>query len=402
MKDSIAHRNKEALEAEVITRVSEATRHEEPENYYRHYDGKSIDEYVIALNAQEDLSRKFKANGANFGSRKYDRFVQEMASTYDPVKTSFPCSRQTGVDGPVLSPRRRSYSSIVGPADSSYTGARSVAEAKKPAKPAMTPLEKASASLSVSRQRVQMYESELEGTIPGTEPYNSTRRGLLASVLTHNFKLTHFNVVSELDGSNMDKILEVVHVIVDQAEEFYSHLDIGCTQGADAGRCIMKDFTIAFQVAIRELLLIDGANLSWRAVRKAAQKLADIANKAEQAMTYIKLHGVENEAGTIKLPETLQLKKKPGKQEKPRQRSRIDDYIWQSIPEVQREELKRKEMLKKMTKGEREDGVLRRMTGYKNQSSRNGTSRMVKRDETKVRATLRNITAHCESLSIYD
>jgi hypothetical protein len=59
--------------------------------------------------------------------------------------------------------------------------------------------------------------------------------------------------------------------------------------------------------------------------------------------------------------------------------------------------MKLKAELGKMTKAEREDSVLRKFTGYKSQSLRTGTTRMVKEDEETIQGALQSIVEYCEA-----
>jgi len=276
------------------------------------------------------------------------------------------------------------------------------------AKPHLTPLEKAKAKLDVSRHRVEMYEDELKTTIPKSEHWHTTRRGTLSSVLCYNYRMCHFKVVSQAVGANaseggaaIDGIIEMVNVIVEQAEEMLAHLEGMCMRGPLAERLIIKDYTIALQGALRGLLQLDGSKMGWQTVRKEVREIADIAYKADQAIIFLSHQhnynedrDIYHEPAKIVLPETLRLKKKAEKKTARRQRSRIDDYMWASVPEVQREAMKQKKLLETLSHKEREESVLTNMTQYKMMSSRTGTHRMNKGDEVRVHRAVAGISAH--------
>merc|ERR1711865_242182 len=196
---------------------------------------------------------------------------------------------------------------------------------------------------------------------------------------------------------NAQEIIDLVNVVADQAEELVEYLESQCVRGPRSICLIVKDYAIALQAALRGLLQVDGSALGWVAVRKEVRKVADVAQKADQVIIFLEHHhgehGEDGEQTPIALPASLRLKKavKKGSGAQ-RQRSRIDDYYWEAIPEVQREPMLQKKYLSSLSKKEREQAVLKNMTTYKQLASDTGVIRMAKRDEIQIQQTLRFIT----------
>merc|ERR1711865_1330380 len=197
---------------------------------------------------------------------------------------------------------------------------------------------------------------------------------------------------------NAQEIIDLVNVVADQAEELVEYLESQCVRGPRSICLIVKDYAIALQAALRGLLQVDGSALGWVAVRKEVRKVADVAQKADQVIIFLEHHhGEHNEDGEqtpIALPASLRLKKavKKGSGAQ-RQRSRIDDYYWEAIPEVQREPMLQKKYLSSLSKKEREQAVLKNMTTYKQLASDTGVIRMAKRDTNPADTTVYHQTA---------
>jgi hypothetical protein len=240
-----------------------------------------------------------------------------------------------------------------------------------------------------------MYEEELKGTIPNSKAYYAKRRGTLASVLEHNFRLCHLKVLTSDGNWDVQEVIDLVNVVADQAEELVEYLEGQCVTGLASSRLVIKDYAIALQAALRGLLQVDGSALGWQAVRKEVRTVADVAQKADQVIIFLEHHLDENthDGTPFALPASLRLKKPAMKSRGARrQRSRIDDYFWESIPEVQREPMLQKKYLASLSKKEREQAVLKNMTTYKQLASDTGVIRMAKRDEIQVQETLRTVT----------
>jgi len=263
---------------------------------------------------------------------------------------------------------------------------------------AENPVEKARDRLRVSRGRVEMHEEELKGKIPNSDLFHSKRRGTLAAVLYHNFCICDLKLASRASDDLTDDMHAIVNVVAEQADELLMLIEQLCNAGktTETNRFMFKDYAIALRDSIQNLLQLDGCDLGWVSVRKAVQKVAGIAQKTDSAVIFLEHHTENDEFGIPPvLPVSLRLRKKreQNKQDAQRQRSRIDEYFFQSIPEVQREAALLKKQMAGLSQKEREQKVLKSMTTYKKLSNDIGVNRMGKSDEIKVHQAIVDIAS---------
>lgn len=289
-----------------------------------------------------------------------------------------------------------------------------------------THVQKARDRVRISRGRVEMYEQELESTIPDSDLFHSKRRGTLASVLFHNFCICDLKVASNASDAHLGDIHEIVNVVGDQAEELLLLIEqlINAPRTTDTNGTMIKAYANALRTAISDLFLLDGTELGWSSVRKAVQQIASIAQKADAAVIFLEHHSdTSDDAFGIPpvLPVSLKLRKPRGQQEDQQQqqkqqqrrpqRSRIEEYYFQTIPEVQRDAMEMKEMINGLAKKAKQNAkahglggaqkregvtallnaqVLRAVTTYKAPTA-SGLSRMDKGVELKVQQALHDI-----------